>query len=106
MVEMENIRQLSESIAREFQPECIILFGSYAYGTPGADSDVDLLVIMPFKGRPSRKALEILKRMDVRIPLDLLVRTPEQVRERIANRDFFMCEIFEKGRKLYESSRA
>ncbi|HKR02517.1 MAG TPA: nucleotidyltransferase domain-containing protein [Pyrinomonadaceae bacterium] len=66
---MDKIRLLSEGIAREFQPERIILFGSYAYGTPGADSDVDLLVILPFKGKPAHKALEILNRMNPRISL-------------------------------------
>ncbi|MBC7933558.1 MAG: nucleotidyltransferase domain-containing protein, partial [Rubrivivax sp.] len=48
MVKKEEIQQLSERIAREFRPECIILFGSYAYGTPTGDSDVDLLVVLPF----------------------------------------------------------
>jgi predicted nucleotidyltransferase len=83
MVEMDKIRRLSERIAREFHPERIILFGSYAYGTPSNDSDVDLLVILPFEGKPTRKALEILNKMNPGISLDLLVRTPEQVQERL-----------------------
>ena len=53
-------RDLSERIVREFQPERIILFGSSAYGQPPADSDVDLLVVLPFEGRGFRKSLEIL----------------------------------------------
>jgi uncharacterized protein len=104
MVEMDKIRLLSDGIAREFQPERIILFGSYAYGTPTDDSDVDLLVILPFKGKPTRKALEILNKMNPNISLDLLVRTPEHVRERLSNRDWFMYEIIEKGLTLYESN--
>lgn len=106
MVKLESIKDLSNSIAREFSPECIILFGSYAYGTPTSDSDVDLLVVLPFEGKPVRKAIEILNRVNSTIPVDLLVRTPEQVRDRIANKDSFMCEIVEKGRKLYESDHA
>ncbi len=106
MVEMEKIFGLSERIAGEFQPERIILFGSYAYGTPSKDSDVDLLVILPFKGKPTRKALEILNKTNPQIPLDLIVRTPEQIKERLANRDWFICEIMEKGRLLYESNHA
>lgn len=106
MVEMEKIRRLSERIAREFQPDQIILFGSYAYGRPTIDSDVDLLVVMSFKGKPARKALEIINRVDPRFPVDLLVRTPEQVRRRIADNDFFMREIFERGYTLYEADHA
>lgn len=105
MVEMEKIRDLSDRIVREFQPECIILFGSHAYGTPTSGSDVDLLVVLPFEGKPVHMAVEILKRVRPRIPVDLLVRTPEQVKERMVNKDWFLWEIFEKGQKLYESSR-
>ncbi len=103
MVEVEKILSLSATIAREFKPDCIILFGSYAYGNPTDDSDVDLLVVLPFEGKPLRKALEIINKVNPMIPIDLLVRTPEQVKMRIANNDWFMREIFEKGRKVYES---
>ena len=106
MVSQEKILSLSESIVREFRPECVILFGSYAYGTATEDSDVDLLVVLPFEGKAAHKALEIIRKVKPRIPLDLLVRTPEQVRERIANNDWFMREVFEKGRRLYESAHA
>jgi len=101
---MEGILELSESIAREFKPVSIILFGSYAYGTPTNDSDVDLLVVMPFKGKSFHQALEIIKRINPKIPVDLLVRTPEQVAERVRNHDWFMCEVVERGRRLYEAN--
>ena len=104
MIGMDKIRILSDSIAREFHPERIILFGSYAYGAPDEDSDVDLLVILPFEGKPTYKALEILNKTNPRISLDLLVRTPEQVKERLDNRDWFIREIMEKGLTLYESN--
>jgi predicted nucleotidyltransferase len=106
MVDIEAIESLSENIAREFHPSSIILFGSYAYGEPADDSDVDLLVILPFKGKPVHKALEIIRKVKPSIPVDLLVRTPEQVEERIANNDWFLREIVLKGRKLYESNHA
>ena len=51
-----------------------------------------------------RKALEILTKTDPHIPVDLLVRTPEQIRERVKEHDWFICEIIEKGRVLYESN--
>jgi predicted nucleotidyltransferase len=104
MVEMKRIKDLTSQIAREFNPERIILFGSHAYGQPGEDSDVDILVVLPFKGKPVRKAIEIRNRINPGIPVDLIVRTPEQVAERIANNDWFMREIVEKGRTMYEAN--
>lgn len=101
MIEMERIEDTVARIAREFAPERIILFGSYAYGTQTTDSDVDLLVILPFEGHPSDKAIEIVQRIDPSFPIDLLVRTPEVVRKRVALGDFFLREILEKGRVLY-----
>jgi predicted nucleotidyltransferase len=98
---MDQILALSERIAQEFQPERIILFGSYAYGTPNDDSDIDILVVLPFKGKSMRKALEIISKINPKIPVDLLVRTPEQVENRISNNDWLMREVFEKGRMLY-----
>jgi uncharacterized protein len=105
-ISVDRIKTLSDNIARMFHPAYIILFGSYAYGKPDQDSDVDLLVVLPFEGKPVRKALEILKGVNPQIPVDLLVRTPEQVKERVANNDWFIREILEKGRKLYESDNS
>jgi uncharacterized protein len=101
-----EIKQLCDQIAREFKPEKIILFGSHAYGKPQWDSDVDLLVIMPFKGRHTRKAIEILDRLNPATALDLLVRTPQQIERRLAMGDFFMREIIERGKVMYEASHS
>jgi len=98
-----EIKSLCEQIAREFQPEKIILFGSHAYGKPEWDSDVDLLVIMPFKGTPHRQAVEIRSRIDAGMSLDLLVRTPQQVSQRLEMGDSFMREILERGKVIYEA---
>ncbi len=98
-----EIRRLCEKIALEFRPEKIILFGSHAYGRPQWDSDVDLLVIMPFNGRHTRKAIEILNRVNPATGLDLLVRTPQEVAKRLAMGDFFMREIIERGKVMYEA---
>ena len=76
-VEMSRIKDLALQIAREFGPQRVILFGSYAYGHPTEDSDVDMLVVLPFEGKPVRKAIEIRNKLNPRLPLDLLVRTPE-----------------------------
>lgn len=105
----QQIKRLCETIVHEFKPEKIILFGSYAYGKPKADSDIDLLVLMPFEDSPFRQAGEILNRVIQQIgvlPLDLLVRTPEQVGERLKIGDSFMQEILERGQIIYEADHA
>ncbi|MBI3423031.1 MAG: nucleotidyltransferase domain-containing protein [Acidobacteria bacterium] len=104
---LAHIQTLCDQIAREFQPDKIILFGSQAYGKPSVESDVDLLVVMPYKGSPFRQAGEILKRVIPRVgvlPLDLLVRTPAQINERLAMGDNFMREILENGKVMYEGN--
>ena len=67
-------------------------------------SDVDVLVILPFEGRCDQKAAEILKQTDPYFPIDLLARTPQQLRERLELGDFFIQEIVAKGKVLYEAS--
>lgn len=101
-----RIRQLCEEIAREFQPEKIILFGSQAGGRPDDFSDVDLLVVMPFEGSPLQQAARIISRINPAMGVDLIVRTPEQVAERLLMRDGFMREICEGGKVLYEAEHA
>jgi predicted nucleotidyltransferase len=103
-ITLEQIQEYSDRIAAEFKPERIILFGSYAYGTPTLDSDVDLLVVMPFEGDSARKAAEIRNVVHAGFPVDLLVRTPAQVEQRIEWNDWFMREIVEKGKVVYAAA--
>lgn len=104
MVHMDSIREIADRIAQAFNPEQIILFGSYAYGTPTSDSDVDLLIILPFEGKAPRKSLEILNHVNPGFAVDILVRTPEQIQQRLAWNDFFLQEIIDKGKVLYETA--
>jgi predicted nucleotidyltransferase len=106
MVKRRDIRKLCAQIAREFSPRSIILFGSYAYGKPTLDSDVDLLVIMPHEGRATDQAIKISSRLQHRFPIDLIVRSPEEVRRRLKWNDFFLREATEKGVVMYESALA
>ncbi|MEK6321346.1 MAG: nucleotidyltransferase domain-containing protein [Acidobacteriota bacterium] len=99
-----DIKHLCEKIALEFHPEKIILFGSHAYGKPQWDSDVDLLVIMPFRGRHTRQAIKIRSRIETPVALDLLVRTPEEISKRLEMEDFFIREIVERGKVMYEAN--
>jgi len=103
MVAMREIRAFSRRIAERFKPRRIILFGSYAYGKPTEDSDVDLFVIIPCKGDEVYKAVEIRLAVDSPFSLDLIVRTPANVRQRVAMGDWFIMDILEKGKVLYEA---
>ena len=104
MVSMESIQEVARQIGQKFKVEKVILFGSYSKGTANEDSDVDLLVIMRHKGQPEYKSVAI--RMNIKIPFsaDILVRSPAYVRRRIEMGDFFMKEITEQGKVLYEAS--
>lgn len=102
MIDEKRIARLSERIAREFQPERIILFGSYAYGQPRPDSDIDLLVVLPFEGKGFRKSLEILNRVDPDFPVDIVTRRPEDTAQRYAEGDPLIREALDRGRVLYE----
>jgi len=98
------LKSFVERLVRQFRPERVVLFGSYAWGKPTGQSDIDLLVIMPFEGSGIRKASEIALAVPPPFPLDLIVRTPDQVRHRLQCNDFFLREILEKGTVLYEAS--
>lgn len=106
MVKRAQIRAFSKAVAREFRPHKIVLFGSYAYGTPTEDSDVDLLVIMPFERKRGRKSLEIRQRVPADFPMDLIVRTPEFIAQRLEWGDCCTREILSQGKVLYEATDA
>ena len=74
MVDYKDILRTARQIARQFKPQKIILFGSYAYGTPTEDSDVDLMVVMNYRGSEHAKAMEILRAVRPPFSVDLLVR--------------------------------
>lgn len=97
------IQRICQRIAQHCKPEKIILFGSHASGQPTSESDVDLLVVMNFAGSPIQQAIKISRELGLVTPLDLLVRTPEQIQERLRIEDPFMREIVEHGKVMYEA---
>ena len=103
MIEMAEIKALAQRIAREFKPERIILFGSYAHGAATPDSDVDLLVLAEHTGKSWKFAAQIRDQVHPLFPLDLLVRTPAEVQQRLAGGDPFLREITGNGVVLYEA---
>ncbi|MEW6286490.1 MAG: nucleotidyltransferase domain-containing protein [Chloroflexota bacterium] len=101
-----KIRKFARQVAKKFNPHKIILFGSYAYGSPTEDSDVDILIVMSFKGRNPEKATEIWMATKPEFPIDIMVRKPAEIKERLKMGDCFFREITEKGIALYEASHA
>ena len=98
-----QIALLCRQVVEQFHPHKVILFGSYAYGTPTKDSDIDLMVVMPYTGKELDKMVQVRRTLDSSLPLDVLVKTPEQIRERTQLGDFFIAEILQKGKVLYEA---
>jgi uncharacterized protein len=96
------IRRFARQIAERFHPEKIILFGSYAYGTPHAESDVDLLVIMPAHDAINQ-SIRISLAFDHPFSLDLIVRTPKQMERGLKDGNWFLREVMAKGKVLYET---
>jgi predicted nucleotidyltransferase len=96
------IRRFARRIAERFRPHKIILFGSYAYGKPHNESDVDLLVIMPTKNAIDQ-AIRITLAFERPFSFDLIVRTPWQIERGLKDDDWFLREITEKGKVLYEA---
>ena len=102
---MRQIEELGRRIGQEFFAHRVVLFGSYARGLPTADSDVDLLVILPFEGKSVYQSVAMRMRLRPAFPVDLIVRTPAKVRERLEMGDDFMREILEEGKVLYEADQ-
>jgi predicted nucleotidyltransferase len=105
MVDTVDINTYVKKLTEEFKPERVVLFGSYARGTANEDSDVDLLVIMSHKGRNVDQALTIRKRINRSFPLDLIVKTPVETRQRLKMKDSFITTILEDGKVLYDKAR-
>ena len=99
----ERLQEVVRRIVEAFDPERIILFGSYVSGAPTPDSDVDLLIVMEDGERPARRSARVARvLLDVPFPIDILVRTPEELQHRLRIGDYFIQEILEQGRALYE----
>ena len=98
-VKRSQIEAYCNVLAREFRPQKIILFGSYANGKPTLNSDVDLVVVMPFRGSDTKKVVQILTRVGAPFPMDLLLWKPE----RTQRTDYFTREILTNGKVMYES---
>jgi predicted nucleotidyltransferase len=97
---------LQAGLQKEFNPERIVLFGSYANGTAKPDSDVDLLVVLPFEGKSFWKSLEIANLVDPPFAMDLLARRPDDTARRYALGDPLIKGALDQGKVLYERNSA
>lgn len=103
MVALGDISDFARRIGEEFRAHRVVLFGSHARGLAGDDSDVDLLVVMPFRGERTKQSVAIRMKLRPPFPLDLIVRTPLEIRKRLRMGDTFVRDILENGKVLYEA---
>lgn len=102
----KSLRPALQRIVQELKPEKVILFGSYAYGTPNPHSDVDLLVIMQTKASLKDRSWAVSRLLLPRpFPVDILVKTPKEVEKVLETGDFFLKEIMTRGKVLYDRSK-
>ena len=98
----EILAEIIRRLVAALNPEKIILFGSYVYGSPSGDSDVDLLVIMQTTAKPADRYMAVYRAIRPRpFPLDILVKTPDEIAGALAKGDSFIEEIVTRGRALY-----
>jgi predicted nucleotidyltransferase len=102
----KSLRPAVQKIVAELKPEKVILFGSYAYGTPNPHSDVDLLVIMKTRASLKERSWSVSRLLLPRpFPVDILVKTPKEVEKALEAGDFFLKEILTRGKVLYDRSK-
>jgi predicted nucleotidyltransferase len=102
----KSLRPAVQKIVAELKPEKVVLFGSYAYGTPNSHSDVDLLVIMKTKASLKERSWAVSRLLLPRpFPVDILVKTPKEVEQALEAGDFFLKEILKRGKVLYDRSK-
>jgi len=102
----KSLRPAIQKIVQELNPEKIVLFGSYAYGMPNPHSDVDLLVIMKTKAPLKERSWAVSRLLLPRpFPVDILVKTPQEIKKGLDTGDFFLKEILTRGKVLYERNQ-
>ena len=98
----DEIEKLAQFIAEKFNPKKVILFGTYAYGEATSESDVDLRIIVNSNKSTWELSVEISSALDHIFPLDIVVKSEQEIEDRLASGDFFIEDIIEKGKVLYE----
>src|SRR5438477_10490932 len=100
-ISLAAIKRFAKKIAEKFDPDTIVLFGSFAYGKPHRWSDVDILVVMPCRNEIDQ-SIRIGLAFEPYFPLDLIVRKPKTLKWRLEEGDSFLREVMGQGKVLYE----
>ena len=107
--QLDQVLQEVVTILRtHYEPDEVILFGSYAYGRPHSDSDLDLFIVKDSSARPVDRQIlvrRLLRKINYQLPLTVIVMTPEETKQRMAIGDQFINEILTKGKVLYARNR-
>lgn len=106
MITRKAIRDYCDAVAVAFKPRKIILFGSYAYGKPTEDSDVDVMVVMPKRRYRRDLGWRIPVKVPPTFPVDVLVEAEDRLQRRIEDKEGFILDITEKGKVMYEGVHA
>ncbi len=104
MIKQKEIQSVVKRIAESYKPEKIYLFGSFAWGKPTKDSDVDLFIIKNTEARHLDRDKTVRRIINRELPADLLIYTPQETQRRLGIGDFFIRNILQKGKILYESN--
>jgi uncharacterized protein len=106
MVETKKIDDIVNRIAIRFNPDKIILFGSYAAGNPNNDSDIDLLVIKDTDLPRHKRSFDIQKSLiGSMIPMDILVYTTKEFEQEQKEKNSFLFSVIKTSKILYERSK-
>lgn len=100
----EIVSRIIEKIKTFYQPEKIILFGSYAWGSPTKDSDIDLFIVKKTNQKHRQRMLTVRRLVSEEnglVGMDILVYTPEEITERLRINDSFISKIFKRGKVFY-----
>ena len=99
----KEIDRIKIKLVQKYQPEKIILFGSYVWGKFTSDSDVDFFIIKNTKKRKLDRMYEVKKLLrDREIPIDILIYTPKEIKKRLDLGDYFVEDVIKKGQIIYE----
>lgn len=100
-----NIKKTFEKLFNQYSPDKAILFGSYAYGHPTKESDIDLFIVKDTPENPIKRRVTVRRILNITDPdfpsVSPIVLTPKELRARLKIGDQFIEEILRKGLLLY-----
>ena len=105
MKRQKEIKKITDQIVKKYKPEKIILFGSYAWGKPTEDSDVDLFIVKNTKKRFGSRLFDVAKVIDSEMGTDALVYTPKEWKDGLKRKYYFFEEINNKGKLIYDKHK-